>query len=435
MLTWPYVSTVPPVSARTYAVAIDVGSSAAMGDGGRLGKAKRVRLARERQKTLLKMSVVNSNREQTNDALELTSEVQQCHAALLYADEVKLISPRATMLKSALDFSLLQGAELVQACANLAGVIKPENAEAAQLMSAFAAIPSSSLAFMGMEDQHRELLDRLISGLDPFIESFQPQVEQLLRQSGFDRLRKAIDKGILTIVDLDGTGVTDVDRRDPMVNAFIARIQEVLQADNEYPLFDSFGNDLVRQGIAEGFFTPVPMARRLGRDAAMAQGLFDRLPNFPLASTDEILDIREKLQRPLSKFRSGVRELTTSLEVGPESDAFGGEIEDAWNLKVAPALDEIEEAVNADSTLRDLARRYIDEPTGLGSAVSAATLASSLAVAAGPVVDLPSAAALAVTTSVAAMRAYRTQSQALREVTETQFYFLYGADARMGLIH
>lgn len=71
-----------------------------------MGEAKRRREAEQRrQQTLLKMSVANTGTQSMGEPLKLTHELRQCHAALLYADEVKLISPRAAMLRAALDFT------------------------------------------------------------------------------------------------------------------------------------------------------------------------------------------------------------------------------------------------------------------------------------------------------------------------------------------
>ena len=65
------------------------------------GAANRERRAKQqRRSTLLKMTVVNASFDYRN-AILLTHELRQCHAALLYADEVTLVSPRAALMKSA----------------------------------------------------------------------------------------------------------------------------------------------------------------------------------------------------------------------------------------------------------------------------------------------------------------------------------------------
>lgn len=154
------------------------------------------------------------------------------------------------------------------------------------------------------------------------------------------------------------------------------------------------------------------MARRLGADAAMADGLFDRLPNFQYATTAEILDIRDELAGSLSSFRQGVRELTKDIDLAPEDPQFGAEIEDAWNLRVAPALDEIEETIKENTSLRDIAKRAVKD-TGALTAMGL-TPAATLAVATGPVAEYLTAAGLVVGYGLTAARALIGEHEELR---------------------
>lgn len=401
----------------------------------RLARAKRARLAeRRRLKRLLKMSVVSAGIEHDGDAMSLRNEVKHCHAALLYADEVRLISPRASLLKSVADYGSMSGVDMARFIATVGPSIDPTSAPALNsILAVLGDFPRSQLA-PALRKQRDALIEDLLGGFQPVQETLQQNAKDLLTRAGFEQLQIAIDDGILVIEDVHSADAADFSAEgDAMVNGLFKRIQEVLSTGNEYPLFDSDASNLVRLGVEERVFTPVPMARRLGADAAMASGLFDRLPNFPHANTREILDIRRELTDPLTRFRAGVRELTTELEVVPESEQFGNEIEDAWTLKVAPALDDIEEAIQQNTSLRDLFGKVCDDASGLAAMGAAGGVAASLAVAAGPAVSVPAVAALAVTSTVAAARAFRAQGRALRDTTETQFYFLYGANDRLGM--
>ena len=107
-------------------------------------------------------------------------------------------------------------------------------------------------------------------------------------------------------------------------------------------------------GVELGIFSPTPTARRLGKNAAMADGLFDFLPTFPNASTSEILDIRTELSSSLGAFRGGIGSLTESLDVAPDDPDFGPAVESTWNETVAPAIDEIEALVRQNRSMMDL---------------------------------------------------------------------------------
>jgi hypothetical protein len=402
-----------------------------------LGRGKRLRLAqRRRQKSLLKMSVVSAGTDPTADnAASMANEVKHCHAALLYADEVQLISPRAALMKSAAHFGSCSAIDLVRLMVTVGPSIAPESTHLMELVQALINVPQWMLLTEELRGQHQDLMASLLRETEPMQALLEENAQALLKQSGFDELQLAIDEGILSIDDVYGADIPSlVDEGDPMLVGFMAKIQEVLTSGNVYPLFDADASNLVRTGVKAGIFTPVKVARRLGSDAAMASGLFDRLPNFPYATTNEIIGIRRELALPLQRFRQGVRGLTEAIQVPPESDEFAHEIEDAWHLTVAPALNEIDESIQSNSSLRNLlSRSVMDASTSLPTLTAGGTLAASLAVAAGPAITMPLAAGAAVGLTVNAVRAFMAQSDELEKATGTQFYFLYGTNARLGL--
>jgi hypothetical protein len=174
------------------------------------------------------------------------------------------------------------------------------------------------------------------------------------------------------------------DSGDTMVLGFLDRIQKLFETRNEYPLFDASASSIVTGGLEMGIFTRTPVAKRLGQHASMADGLFDHLPLFPYASTYEILDIRTELSPALGAFRAGVSGLTKNIDVAAEDPKFGEEIEDAWNTEVAPALDEIEATIKDNSSMSDLLKKMITDPTGAATAGAGVILPGSLGIAAGP---------------------------------------------------
>jgi hypothetical protein len=310
----------------------------------------------------------------------------------------------------------------------------PEFAEPLQFMDLLLNVRSDRIPTEQLRSEYQRHLDSFLKAFAPIQGRFEENVRGLLERSGFNDLHPAIDQGILSIDDIYGADMSDfaLDGADPLLTGFAAKIQEVLTSGNVYPLFDARTSNFVRTGVEAGIFTPVPLARRLGSDAAMAAGLFDRLPNFPYATTSEILDIRRALARPLTQFRTGVRGLTEAIQVPPESPDFANAIEDAWNLTVAPALDEIEEAIRNNSSLGDLMSRSVKDALTSGTALgSALSLAGSMYVGAGPTVTIPLAAAVAVGFSLNQARAFMAQSADLKKTTEAQFYFLHGANTRL----
>lgn len=374
-------------------------------------------------KTSLHISVANAS---TSRDIDLRDEIRQSQAALLYADSVTLISPRANIIHSVAAIGDAQDLEMLELLAGIAPHYAPDAAPQIQeILNAVRAAPP---------DRRRIGLQRLSDTLRPISIELQSRVREQLSEAAYDELKLAMRAGLLTIDILPGSDVREFEDAD-ISERYFARVQETLTSGSTYPLFDHTTNNLVALGIEAGILSPVPAARRHGRDAALASGLFDQLPNFEYANMSEILDIRSELRDPLQRFRQGVREISKDIETVPESPEFAHEVSDAWTNCVAPALTEIENAIAENTSLRDLVRRGVNDPAGLAG-IGGAT---GLAVAAGPASATASAAALflssAVATAglgVAAVRANMAQRAATREATEAQFYFLYGANSRMG---
>jgi hypothetical protein len=254
----------------------------------------------------------------------------------------------------------------------------------------------------------------------------------MFAKSGYDQLQDAVDVGILTIDDMPGAVLDDITEDGAMVLGFTQKNDEVLSDGGRYPLFDADANNIVRLCVEAGYFSPVPMARRLGADAALADGLFDRLPNFQYAKPREIIDIRTELSGSLSAFRQGVRSLSDEIELPPEDPHFSDEIADAWNQKVAPALDEIEATIAENRSMSDLMIRTVKDSIGGAAIGGAVTLPATLAVAAGPVGTYITAAGIAVGYSVATARALIDEHKEIGSVKKAQFYFLFGTNERLG---
>lgn len=386
-------------------------------------KEKRIRrLQRDVRRSSVRMTVVNASAD-TNNAMSLAFELQQCNSALLYADEVTLVSARASLIKNAQQIGERSGAALLKVLLNVAPRYYPAHTEYLSQLLRYAESTHDPNALRELERK-----------LQPTRELMQENIAKIFADSGYDQLQDAIDAGILLIDAVDGAVVDELhEPGDPsMVLGFVKKIDDVLVDGTRYPLFDSRVGDIVRLGVEAGFFSPVPMARRLGADAAMADGLFDRLPNFQYATTREILDIRTELSGSLAAFRQGVRNLTTDIDLPPEHPDFANEIADAWNNDVEPAIQEIESAVRENLSLRDLVTRMVRDPIGGASITGGVTLAPTLAVAVGPVAKYVAVAGVAVGGSLAFGRSLIDEYKEIRSQKQAQFYFLYGTNEQLG---
>ena len=387
------------------------------------------RVQRDTRRSQVKMTVVNISPGQS--ALSLTNEVQLCNSALLYADEVTLVSPRAALLKNASDVSNLDGIELLRVLKNVAPKYFPDIDE--ELRSTFEivdSVPRSRLP-RDKRNEYDASVRLLTEQLKPIREKMQENVRMIFGESGYHQLQEAIELGLLVVDEVAGAVVDDLSDEGEMVLGFTQKIDQVLSDGSRYPLFDANASDLVRQGVEAGYFSPVPAARRLGAAAAMADGLFDRLPNFQNATPREIIDIRTELSGSLSAFRVGIRSMTDEIDLPPEDPNFGNEIADAWNQKVAPALDEIESTIAENRSMSDLLRRVVKDPLAGASTAGGLVLPLTLSVAVGPASAYLATAGVGAGYGVAAVRAFIDEHQEIRAAKKAQFYFLYGTGERL----
>jgi hypothetical protein len=97
------------------------------------------RVQRDTRRSQVRMTVVNASQDSQN-AMSLVHEMQQCNSALLYADEVTLVSPRAALLKNAQQISESDGIELLRVFKDVAPKFFPDVSE--ELRSTFEKIDS-----------------------------------------------------------------------------------------------------------------------------------------------------------------------------------------------------------------------------------------------------------------------------------------------------
>jgi hypothetical protein len=399
---------------------------------------KRVRrVQRDQRRTQMNMAVVSAVMN-SYDPSSVHQIVQQTHAALLYGDSVTLVSPVAALGKSARDVSQLNGLELLAELERVAPKYFPHVEapllEFRQSMEKFDDLPPRGFWTSTQRREYDGYMAQLTEKMRPMREKLQKNADMIMAQSGFDQMQLAIDAGILTVESMPGIDVSELeDTYSEAIGGLIERIDHVLTSGKQYPLFDGETNEFVRGGVELGIFAHTPIAKRLGQNAAMADGLFDRLPSFEQATTSEILDIRTDLSPSLRAFRNGVSSLTEHIEVAPEDPQFGNEVVYAWNETVAPAIDEVEAIIRENSSMTDLMGRIAKDSIGGSVIGAAATLPFSLAVAAGPIGQLMTATAMVFGVGLGTAHALIDEHKEIKKAKKAQFYFLYATDQMLGM--
>ena len=143
---------------------------------------------------------------------------------------------------------------------------------------------------------------------------------------------------------------------------FTQLIQKTLSSPSTYPLFDDQTGKFVTSEILKGTYPVSSIAASRSKQSGLASKLFENLPQFELASVDEILDIRKDLQVYLDRFRSAILKYSEGIVSAQWDAGFSFEAEQVFLKDVAPIIKDIEEQTASNKYLKMLTRRYADKP-------------------------------------------------------------------------
>lgn len=343
--------------------------------------------------------------------LSLASEVRLLKPALLYADHVTLYSPTAALFASTVAVGEMGEAGMIDLLRQVGPLINPSAVAALDLYDQMQRKKGKTRDEMQAILQMKRLLrESSVEWLE--------KVEEMLEAAGASELAPALEAGLVTIDPLvrEGDGGDDA-----LFEAYMTRLRDLLTSKHAYPLLDDETGGLVRAAVGEGAWELGDAARRRGKQVAGASQFMERLPAFPEAAMAEILDIRDRLRPPLVRFRAAMIEMERLIDAAAHDDAFEAEVADLYLEKVAPALQEIEEAVGDDKYLRQLAGNLV------GDAKTYASGGLTLAVAMfAHVPNLVAAATgLGVGAATAAGQAAWNHARSNRETEQRQMFFLY----------
>lgn len=219
-------------------------------------------------------------------------------------------------------------------------------------------------------------------------------------------------------------------------NFLIDPIRTRLKDPSTRLLLDDVAGAFTRYLIDEGRIDPSPLAMRHAGEAAVGAGLIGRLPTFPQAPIDELLHLRADLDRPLTRYRAKVSELASTIATGSLDPDYKAEVDDLWTNEVAPAFADLQEGFAEHGLVRELARMLGKDVKSVISGVAAGigitiglntltTVSQWISIAAGVAAPVTQAAATALT----AARDGRLELQ------RHELFFLYETERRLGAAH
>jgi hypothetical protein len=412
---------------------------------GRKGSPRRdrVRTKPTLSEAPVRVALATSPQPDFNRALE--HDLALAKAALLYADEVEMVGLGVSLLEK---LRLEAGGE-----AGLFGILRSLDDEAL----AYVQGPDADKFPEGWREQFDRFMkadmERLsrtqparaaqlrtmrqqMAGLS---EGMRPYVDEILDASGSTELARAVEAKVIRIADLNmdlSTLFRQQDVRSAESDEQLQLWLDTLVARMADPrvrlLFDQDSAGLVQAMFDEGKLASNPSGVRLATQAALGAGLVSRLPAFPQARMDELLDMRKELASPLTLYRGAVvrysRQLPTAL-----GNTLDFEIQQLWESDVQPAIEILKDELADHGLVREMARSV----NARDIRMFAWTSATSMAV--GSVTDIGALVATAVTAAShgvplladTALDAIRTKQQADRDGQRREFYYLYEANRRL----
>lgn len=364
-------------------------------------------------------------------SLSLKQDIDRVRSALLYADHIELISPGAVMLASVMQLGVASESELLDLMVGLsaAGVLNagggtdldPESRDQVAAIAALLRLPA------GLNGDVDNALEQVREMLTPGLAPIREVAVQMFEGSGLEELIPALDCGL---VELSRSGMTDDMDPSESVEQYAEIIKKRLLNPRKRLLLDETVHSLVTAMVNEGHVN-LPSARlRTVGEGEIGSGLISRLPAFPQASTDELLELRSELQHPLTRYRAAVAGMAKETAVG-SALITQDDVDQLWLERVAPALADLREEFSEHSFVREVARTVGRDIGTVVSFGSGGVLWMGLEHANSLNAWLHAAAAAAVpaTRIVAASRA--AQAEARSNAGRHELFFLYEVDQRL----
>src|SRR5215210_2574027 len=365
-----------------------------------------------------------------SNRFDLSHEINLVKAALLYADHVKLISIGASLLYGLVDVSKVPRDQRL----DLIREHRPD------LLSEKLWEDLDFVKWLGSPKRRRNLrgpqlarLRRMEKGIQDSIDGVWDEIvrsaEENFEAYNARGLKEAVNSGVLDLhpfktatVEAMLSGTAENLTRETEVEEVVAEYMKEASIAIEgpgYPLFDTQISSLVDVAVQGGSIKPTPASVHEGRHGGLAGDLLGRLPLFEEATIGEVLDIRRVLERHLRGFCSAVSNFSREVQSAAWNQGFAAEADVLFREKVAPEVQNIEEAVKENSSYAELGRRVARQALSRDS-IERAAYGAVLGAAVSGAGDLAALAAGAFGVGTSVAQAGFDWHDKLREIKANQ---------------
>jgi hypothetical protein len=353
---------------------------------------------------------------------------------MLYADSIELMSPMHSV--ASLSDALQQGAR------RLSGIIlDPKSDSLRRYMTRDPRGPR--------EEDYWEVIDKTIAREGIPAELTEDELREALRQAfdaedsrseerwrersdelGIRDIQRLVDLGLVVVAN-DGFNTARLDETfGPEAWSAGWRRELFRRIGFGAPrlLLDDESQREVAEVLEKGLVNPGALFQQRAGEVMAGTGLIARLPAFPEAPLDELLDLRKDLSNPLTRYRSAVARLASesNLAIGPDS---ASRIDDLWIREVEPAILSIKEQMHDHGLIRVMAaaagadvQTLVTEGAALGVGLGALTdLAAWVSALVG--VGAPSAQV--------AYSGWKASKEGRAAAMRSDLFYLYEADRRL----
>lgn len=290
--------------------------------------------------------------------VELTYDLQLIRSALLYADQVEIISPGVTMLESMRQLHKGGPDALIALASSLNGETLAQlgggnPAQVQLLMQRISEYQGLNRAQKrNLPADARLLYETMLVQLRTTIAGAdQTGLEQHASNVQMLEIDEALDSGLLKINH-------DVTNQMFVEESFGETYGEILRdliAEGSSLLLDEQVGKVVRAMIREGMVEMSQVAEKRSLKASAGTSMIAQLPAFHKAEVGKILEVRSDLDQQLSRYRRGMREYANKLESSPFTPELHDELYDMWLEEIHPAVQDIQAKISRKSIARNTA--------------------------------------------------------------------------------
>ena len=358
--------------------------------------------------------------------LDLTQEMNYVKSALLYADQVTLISPMAYLFHQFTDEkNSLNEKNAIKLFYKILPLIKKKDSNTYN--SFYPVLNELSKIVNGKQYNSLPYVKKIQikSQLKSYSQEFSKLMFSFIGNENADDLDSLIRHGQVKIESFNNS-IADVDR---CVLEYYNKLKVALKSS--YPLFDEQSNDLMKAALESNIINVSPTDKRKITHAGLADNYIQRLPSFSEATIDELIDIKSELSQPLIRFRSKMLCYSDSLQSMPWDNDFEKECDLLYDKEVAPALLEIEECTKDNSFIKNLGKKFFTDEGfwkstgGLVLGIAAGGAISSFNDVISTEQGMLAAGAAFVASKIAG--AYNEYRKTKKDIQRKDLYFYYKA--------